>query len=112
MGMSDERKTDIVEGAIHKKWYRSTTFLATLVTELVLLACFVLVLQFDLDKDLTQKILSALVLAITFVAICFIAPKIAHDAMTRLPAVKGLYDKSGVPQVEVAPPDDPPPPAA
>ena len=105
--MTDERKTDIVEGAIHKKWYRSTTFLATLGTELVLLVCFVLVLQFELDKDLTQKILSALVLAITFVAICFIAPKIAHDAMTRLPAVKGLYDKGVVPPVE-KPPEDPP----
>lgn len=101
--MPTDRKTDIVEDAIHKKWYRSTTFLATIATQFVLLVCFVLVLQFELDKDLTGKVLSALVLAITFVAIAFIAPKIAHDALTRMPAVKGLFDTPGT-----EPPKDPP----
>ncbi len=94
--MSIDRKTDIVQEVIHKRWYRSTTFLATIFTEAVLGVCFYLVLWFKLEVDLTTKVLSSIVLAITFVGVAFIAPKIAHDALTRLPAVKGLYDKGGV----------------
>ena len=89
--MDADRKTSIVEAVMQKRWYHSTTFLTTLVTELVLLVCFYLVLFFDMEPGLTQKVLSALVLAITFVAVAFIAPKIAHDAVTRIPAVKGLF---------------------
>jgi hypothetical protein len=100
--MSQERKIDIVEAALHKRWWSSTTFLATVFTELCLTACFSLVLWTKLDAELTTKVLSSLVLAITFVAIAFIAPKIAHDALTRIPAVKGLYDPG---DPDGAPPD-------
>ena len=89
--MDAERKATIVEGVTQKRWYHSTTFLATLLVELGLLAGFYLVLFFELEPELSQKVLSALVLAITFVAVAFIAPKIAHDAVTRIPAVKGLF---------------------
>lgn len=106
--MTTNDKTDIVKGAVLKKWWRSTTFLATLATELILLVAFFLVLWFDIDEGVTQKVLSALVFAMGFVALAFIAPKIAHDAVTRLPAVKGLYGNVEAPPGKEAP-DEPPP---
>ncbi len=105
--MTTTESNDAVVKAISKPAYKSKTFLATVFVEALLLLCFWLVLKFELEPELSAKVLSGVVLAMTIVALGYTAPQIAHDILTRLPLAKGMA--AVAPEIEaqvLAPPDD------